>query len=238
MRRTLIIKVGGTLEKLVEKQGDFEDWILTGMRVDPADALVVEVFEGKELPEYDQFSSVVITGSHSMVTERLDWSERTAAWLPGVVERQMPVLGICYGHQLLAHALGGEVADCPTGPEYGTLEVYLETESQEDALFGGLPSPFKAHVTHRQSVVKLPPNAKRLAWSKKDANQAFVVGGSAWGVQFHPEFNVEATRTYIDTYRDSAASGGADPDKLIAECEPTDLASGLLARFAEWVRTR
>ena len=96
MGKTVIIKVGKTFESLLPGEGDFEHWILTGMGMDRERAHVIHVCEGEPLPDYDAISGVVITGSHEMVTEQLDWSERTAAWLPGVVERKIPVLGICF----------------------------------------------------------------------------------------------------------------------------------------------
>src|SRR5690348_8631928 len=69
-------------------------------------------------------AGVVVTGSHSMVSHREPWSERAAQWLAGVVESdRVPVLGICYGHQLLAHALGGEAGDHPAAIEIGTVQV-------------------------------------------------------------------------------------------------------------------
>ena len=136
-------------------------------------------------------AGVVITGSHDMVTERQPWSEQAAAWLPGLVERGIPTLGICYGHQLLAHALGGEVGDNPNGREFGTVTVDLEAEAADDPLLGGLPARLPVQVCHTQSALTLPAGARRLAHGSRDANQAFVVGEAAWGVQFHPEFDAE-----------------------------------------------
>ena len=101
-----IVKVGETLPSLRATRGDFEHWILSGMQLDLERSLVVDVRNGGRLPEVDQLSGVVITGSHAMVTEHQAWSERTAEWLTQAVERGVPVLGICYGHQLLAEATG------------------------------------------------------------------------------------------------------------------------------------
>lgn len=123
MRRAVIIKVGKTFGSLLPGAGDFEHWILAGMGMDRERAHVIHVCEGAPLPDYDAISGVIITGSHEMVTEQLDWSERTATWLPGLVERKIPVLGICYGHQLLAYAMGGKVGDNPLGMHFGTVNI-------------------------------------------------------------------------------------------------------------------
>ncbi len=121
----LIIKTGSTYPSLAKHKGDFEDWILAGLGIDPARAQIVDVTRGAALPEPAALSGVVITGSHAMVTEKRPWSERAAVWLKGAVEAQTPVLGICYGHQLLAHAFGGQVADNPRGRDIGTVEFTL-----------------------------------------------------------------------------------------------------------------
>lgn len=183
--------------------------------------LMVEVCKEEPLPAYDKISGIVITGSHDMITDRSEWSERTAAWLPDAIERKIPTLGICYGHHLLAYALGGEVGDNPNGKEFGTIEVTLSPEADGIQLFKGLPNPVKFHACHTQSVLRLPPKAHRLASSDLDSNHAFMVGDCAWGIQFHPEFNVRILVEYIKEYRKALMDEGKDPERLIRQSEET-----------------
>lgn len=232
MPRILIIKMGSTLSALAAKKGDFENWIQAGLGVGDGDRVVVDVQKGAVLPDYHDVSGVVITGSHAMVTDRRDWSEGTGAWLSGAVERKLPVLGICYGHQLLAHALGGKVGNNPNGWEFGTVEVHLTATAQKDALLGGLPTPIRVQVSHTQLVLHLPRGARRLASSKKDRNQAFVVGDCAWGVQFHPEFDAGVVREYIHHGREELLRQGQDPEELAARSVDTVFGGELLKRFA------
>ena len=166
------------------------------------------------------------------MTEHQEWSERAAQWLPGAVERAIPTLGICYGHQLLAYALGGKVEDNPNGLEYGTVQVELRDGYESDYLFGALPTPVKMHVCHKQSVLHLPGNAKLLASSRMDAHQAFVVGTRAWGVQFHPEFDQEILAEYINHHSRDLRREGQDPNRLLDSRMEAPYGAALLQRFA------
>ncbi len=232
MHQLLVIKTGTTLPSLLAKQGDFEDWIIAGLSVPPDRAAVVDVQCGAALPAPNDVAGVVITGSHAMVTDHEPWSERTAAWLCKAVEQHTPVLGICYGHQLLAYALGGEVGNNPRGNETGTVDVHLNQAGFADRLLGGLANPLRMQVSHQQTVLKLPTGARRLAWSDRDEHQAFSVGDNVWGVQFHPEFNVTAVRAYAEDDREVLRAEGQDPDRISAQIEETIYGTKILRRFA------
>jgi GMP synthase (glutamine-hydrolysing) len=227
-----IIKTGTTLDSLRARRGDFEDWIVAGLGLRADQVNVVDVCQGAALPNYGDVAGVVITGSHAMVTEHSAWSERVAQWLPAAVAQLVPILGICYGHQLLAYALGGLVTNNPLGSEDGTVEIHLLPAAQTDALFAGLPATFQAHASHVQTVMRLPSEATLLACSARDAHHAFAVGRWAWGVQFHPEFDVDIARTYLHAERQELAAQGQDPAALIAGCRETPEAAALLGRFA------
>jgi GMP synthase (glutamine-hydrolysing) len=233
MNKILVIKAGSTFPSLISKRGDFEHWILSGMQIEPESALIIDVSSGSALPGFDGISGVIISGSHAMVTEHLDWSERTVEWLIEAVEKQIPILGICYGHQLLAYALGGEVGNNPNGCEFGTVEVNLNENARGDKLFAGFSTPLLAHVSHIQSVLGLPDNATLLASSDLDKNQAFVVGNSAWGVQFHPEFDAEIVIEYINQHREVLLRENNNPDHIIERSFNTHHGSKLLKRFVE-----
>lgn len=238
MRRLVIIKAGSTIPSLRQQPGDFRSWILAGMNLSATDprVSVVDVTAGQPLPDYDGLAGVVVTGSHEMVTDRLPWSERTAAWLPGLADRRIPTLGICFGHQLLAHAFGGEVAANPRGRSFGSIDVTLCPEAAADPLLGGLPSPMKVYVSHTQSVTELPPGAKRLATSLHDPNHAFVIAGCMWGVQCHPEFDAEIATAYLKTFGELLEADGQDPRALAAACARSSPAAVLLSRFGRLVQ--
>lgn len=235
MSKLLLLKTGSTFPELALQKGDFEDWVLDGMGLMRRDVFIVDVTQQEPFPPYSTISGIVITGSHDMVTDGHAWNEHTARWLPGAIERRIPILGICYGHQLLAYACGGTVGDNPEGREFGTVQIQLAPDAKGDPLFGDLPNSFWGHVCHTQSVLLLPPGARVLASSEMDEHQAFVLGEYAWGVQFHPEFDAEALQTYIRTYAQVLRKQGVDPDRLIEKCRETPESSALLKKFYEIV---
>ena len=170
-----------------------------------------------------------------MVTEMEEWSKRTAVWLPGIVRASIPTLGICYGHQLLAIALGGEAGDNPNGREFGTVAIRKTRSAENDLLFGYLPETFKAHVSHTQSVLKLPAGAHCLAFSEKESVHAFFAEPYAWGIQFHPEFNQDIVRTYIDDHKDMLRKEGQNPEEILKSVTETPISSDVLTRFGKIV---
>ncbi len=227
----LIVKTGTTLASLASECGDFEDWIRAGMDLDPSRVTVVSVFEGANLPDPKRFAGVVVTGSGAMVSHRESWSEQTAAWLRDAVERTTPVLGICYGHQLLAHALGGRVGPNPHGRATGTVREQLTPEAADDALLAGFGGALLVHTTHSETVLELPKPAVRLASSKADPNSAFSFGTAAWGVQFHPEFDTHVMKRYIEERRELLVAEDIDADARLSEIEESPDGKAVLRRF-------
>jgi GMP synthase (glutamine-hydrolysing) len=233
----LIVKTGTTMPHLAKRRGDFDDWFQLHLQCDPNAVTVVSPFVGDSLPTPESFSGVIVTGSHAMVTDREPWSEKTAAWLPSVIEAGIPLLGICYGHQLLAHAMGGIVASCPIGIELGTVDILLNNNAPADQLFGEMPDSFKAHASHTQSVIQLPPDAIPLAFNDNEPHHAFSIGKFAWGIQFHPEFDADIMKTYIGEFSDMLEAHGQNRDKASAEVVETPHSSALLLRFKQIAMT-
>jgi GMP synthase (glutamine-hydrolysing) len=236
LSRLLIVKTGDTLPALREQRGDYEAWISARMGLARSDVEVVAVAHGEPLPAPGSRAGVVVTGSSAMVSDREPWSELTAEWLARAVAVGTPVLGICYGHQLLAHALGGAVGRNPRGREIGTVEVRSLAPAQQDPLFGVWGAAGPAHVTHLESVLALPGDATRLAESDLDPVQSFAVGERAWGVQFHPEFDADTVRAYLSARREVALAEGLDPDALLAQVREAPGGPRILRRFAELIR--
>lgn len=233
LKKLFILKLGDTLPELAAPRGDFEDWFITGLGLDSDHWAVFDPRTGADFPPLEEIAGLLLTGSHSMVTEHLDWSERTAQWTKSAIEAGIPTLGVCYGHQLLAYAFGGEVGDNPRGTQEGTTTIELTPEGLSDPLLGGLGvERFDAQVSHAQSVLRLPPGAVRLAYDGWDANQAFRIGEYAWGVQFHPEMDAEMARAYICAESADLIDEGQNLGEILAGLRETPIAAGVLRRFA------
>jgi GMP synthase (glutamine-hydrolysing) len=194
-----------------------------------------------ETPAGFDYDGVVVTGSRSSVYEDEDWIDATREWVRAAVEEHgLPALGVCWGHQLLADALGGTVVDM------GEYEIgYREIErveagegDDEDPVLAGLPASFTAFTTHSDVVAELPPGAEETA-TNEYGNHGFRLG-DAFGVQFHPEYD-QATAASVtegkDELRDDrkqAVLAGITDENYAAACET----KALFENFTEYVRRR
>jgi GMP synthase (glutamine-hydrolysing) len=106
-----------------------------------------------------------------------------------MVSNRVPTLGVCFGHQLLGRAIGGDVRRHPAGWEVGSPTVTLTAAGVECPLFAGFEPEFAAIQSHRDAVLALPANAKLLATDAHTPIQAFSLDDRSFGVQFHPEMD-------------------------------------------------
>lgn len=227
----LLIQVGTPPDDIRAVHGDLPEWFRSALG-SPADALdVVRVFEGEDLPAPGVHRAAIITGSWAMVTDRLAWSEAVARWIRDAMVMDMPLFGVCYGHQLIAHALGGKVGYHPAGLEVGCQSIELLPGAAADPIAQNLPQRFQAHLTHLQTVLELPLGATVLARSSHDPHQIVRYGPNALSTQFHPEFTTDISAACIVRRADTLRNEGRNPDALLDELRETPHASELLRRF-------
>ena len=130
-------------------------------------------------------------------------------WMPGLIDfirriaqEKRPLFGSCWGHQVIARALGGRVAHDSARSELGCRNVLLTDVGVRDPLFSTLPASFKANTGHHDRVVELPEGAVELACNDQ-SNQAFRMRDwPCYGTQFHSELDAKRERERLVEYRD------------------------------------
>jgi GMP synthase (glutamine-hydrolysing) len=238
MKTLYVVKTGTSFPAVVKEHGDFDLWTLKALGPTTLPLEVIDVDPLPLLPSPENCAGIAITGAHAMVTDDLDWSLKLEAWLRELVVAEVPIFGICYGHQLLARACGGTVGYHPLGKEIGTVTVERLEESETDPIFKGLPQSFAAHVTHAQTVLELPPQAVRLAQNDFEPNHAFRLGSCAWGVQFHPEYTSQHSHVYVQEQAEELCETGRDIRAILGTIEETPAAAQLIQNFTRYVENR
>ncbi|MFO8072185.1 MAG: type 1 glutamine amidotransferase [Polyangia bacterium] len=163
----------------------------------PSDS--VRISAGESVPDPSRYSHLIFTGSEASITKPEPWFEAGAEAIRRGAELGMPILGSCFGHQLLVRTLSGErcVAPCAE-PELGWLQVEI---TARDELLDGLPDPFWVFVAHFDEVPDPPRPWRVLARSDGCAVQAMRLGDRPiWGIQAHPEITPEDGRVLLEGF--------------------------------------
>ena len=195
-----------------EPPGAFED-VLTAAG---ADIHRVELDEGEPLPSWQNYVAIVAMGGPMSVNDdaELPWLTAEKQAIADAVKAGVPYWGSCLGVQLLAASLGASVYP-GTQPEVGVLPVTLTDDGRSDPVFAGLPAEFPTLQWHGDTF-DLPDGATLLASSPAYPNQAFRVGQTAYGVQFHVEVTEHMAREWaqVPAYAEYAdrvlGAGGID----------------------------
>ena len=176
---------GGVFQDVVEEAGHrYDEWSLATGAASP-----------RPLEDYD--AVIVFGGSmHADQDDRHPWLRDENELIQGLLERRVPLLGVCLGVQLIAKAAGAAVYPVPDGPEIGWLPVELCAGAADDPVLGRLPRRFDAFGWHYYTY-DLPAGAEELARSAR-CNQAYRLGEAAWGIQFHAEVTLETVRSWLD----------------------------------------
>jgi len=233
-RPILILRAGDAVPEVRAVRGDFPKWIEESAGDAWAGAWRAhDVRTDEPLPDLREAAAFVMTGSSSSVTERAPWMLRAEEYVRSIVAARVPLFGICFGHQLVAQALGGSVTKSPLGRELGTVTLEQGPHAEGDALFSRLPRSFTVNASHVDSVVRLPEGARVLAKTALEPIAAFAVGESTWGVQFHPEFDADIVRGYVRVRSELMVAEGLVPERAIEGAADTPHGREVLRNFVQ-----
>lgn len=193
-------------EAIAEADGELDEWTLAERPEPPADPF--------------GYDAVFTLGGAMNVNEgeRHGWIAEEKALLRELLDREVPLLGLCLGGQILAAAAGTEPRRA-SRPEIGWHQVEVMPEGEDDPLLGPLAPTFEAFQWHGYAF-PLPPGAIPLARSEV-CLQACRLSERAWALQFHPEVSAADARHWIGHYRadPDAVDIGVDPAALRVETE-------------------
>ena len=230
MKYLYILKVGETFPITKKKFNDFDRWVTRFLKTKKIK--VIDIQKAEKLPNIKSAKGFIITGSHSMVTEELEWSLALEKYIKQIAKTTIPLLGICYGHQLINKALGGKSGFNKKGKEIGVVKI---KKLSNDPLLKNITDRFYAYETHYQSALLLPKGAKVLAKNYKEKHQAVRFRKNIWGVQFHPEFDKAIMKEYILNQKDDLVALGFNIEKLLEEIKECNLSTKVLKNFEEIV---
>ena len=204
------------VETLLQPEGDefaFEYWPVTegGIPNDPASC-----------------DGWMITGSRHGVYDDLPWISTVGAFLRDAVEADRPVLGICFGHQLLAHALGGRVEKSDRGWGIGVQEYEVV---ERPPWMSGAPDRIAFQSIHQDQVVEAPAGAVRVATSDFCPSAMLAYGSNGYSIQAHPEFTPEFSLALLNVVRGVRIEESVCDQAIRTVGNPTHE-----REFAKWAR--
>ena len=144
----------------------------------------------------ENYARIILTGSETSISRSAPWVDQQIVLIQKALHKDIPLLGICFGHQLIARACGfSNYTRKAPYPEFGWFPIRL---TAKDELFEGIESSFSQFLTHFDEVIGPPPGITSLAHSPDCSIQALRVNGKpAWGVQFHPEINIRSGKRIL-----------------------------------------
>ena len=230
MARITIIETGQVPQKHRQRHGSFPDMFERMVRAeDPsAEVEVVSIPSGDALPDPDKVEAILITGAAAGVYDGLDWIAPLEDFVRTAHANNTPMVGVCFGHQLIAQALGGTVRKSERGWGIGR---HVYRVAQDNGVVDG--EEVAIACSHQDQVIEAPRDAQTILSSDFTPHAGLLyANGTTLSVQPHPEFDVEFAQVCCEL-RDGKA-----PDDVVATArdslaQPLDNAKlgGAITRF-------
>lgn len=184
-----------------EGLGSIETWLEDA----GYDITSTQLYDSINFPKVEAFDFLVVMGGSMSINDEdnYPWLVEEKKFIKRTIEAGKPILGICFGAQLIANSMGGEVFQ-NTAKEIGWFPIQA-TKSDNNAVF---QFPEEVDVFHwHGETFTLPPGAVQIAESKACKNQAFQMGTHVMGLQFHLETTPESAQAVVDNCRDELVDG-------------------------------
>lgn len=209
-----ILETGDVPEELSQTHGDYPKMFMRLLQsAEPELDFAVYHVTRNELPEnVNDCDAWLVTGSRHGVYDPLPWIEPLKRFLGSAYAARVPIVGICFGHQILAEALGGKAEK--SGKGWG-LGVHRYNIHRKPGWMTGVDSEFAVNAVHQDQVIELPGEAEVVAGSEFCPYAVLAYRGDAISIQPHPEFATEFMRDLIEyrrgtSFQDSDARRGLD----------------------------
>ena len=194
-----VLQCGEVPENLCESFIDYNEMIAQSLRTADAglSCRTWRVFDG-EIPRPDACDAWITTGSRYSVNDDNDWTHGFCNFVRELSKLERPFIGICYGMQMMAKALGGKVEFSEKGWGIG---VATSSVCRQPLWMGERVDEVNLVVSHQEQVVELPDNATLIAGSDFCPNSIFSIGRHMLGIQGHPEFTADYSRALMEARR-------------------------------------